>query len=195
MKNKWKVAFIALSGALIIVAVIILMMVFAPIKDDELPDNKSDNNSEVGFDVRSNKHDLNLIIEHYIEEEGLKGPVDYDVQLKDDVELHGSVPVFTSNIDFELKFEPQALKNGNILLKQKSISVGSLNLPVSYVLKVIRDSYNFPEWVKIQPNDELIYVSLQDMELKSDIRVRAKEFDLEKDNIRFRLLVPVDQAQ
>ncbi|MEL3974667.1 YpmS family protein [Rossellomorea oryzaecorticis] len=195
MKNKWKVAFFALLGALIAGFVIILLMVFAPAEDDELPENKANNNKEVGFDVRSNKEDLNLIIEHYIEEEGLKGPVEYDVKLKDDVELHGSVPVFTSDIDFELKFEPKALKNGDILLKQKSISVGALNLPVSYVLKVIRDSYNFPEWVKIQPNDELIYVSLRDMKLKSDIKVRAKEFDLEEDNIMFRLLVPVDQAQ
>ncbi|WP_175991291.1 YpmS family protein [Bacillus sp. Marseille-Q1617] len=195
MKNKWKVAFFALLGALLAGFIIILLMVFAPAKDDELPENKANNNKEVGFDVRSNKDDLNLIIEHYIEEEGLKGPVEYDVKLRDDVELHGSVPVFTSDIDFELKFEPKALENGDILLKQKSISVGTLNLPVSYVLKVIRDSYNFPEWVKIQPNDELIYVSLQDMKLKSDIKVRAKEFDLEEDNIMFRLLVPVDQAQ
>jgi uncharacterized protein YpmS len=195
MKNKWKVAFFALLGALIAGFVIILLMVFAPAKDDELPENKANNNREVGFDVRSNKHDLNLIIKHYIEEEGLKGPVEYDVQLKDDVELLGSVPVFTSDIDFKLQFEPKALKNGDILLKQKSISVGALNLPVSYVLKVIRDSYNFPEWVKIQPNEELIYVSLQDMKLKSDIKVRAKEFDLKEDNIMFRLLVPVDQAQ
>ncbi|OIU71322.1 YpmS family protein [Rossellomorea aquimaris] len=195
MKNKWKAGFFALSGALIAGLVILLVMIFAPAENDELPLNKDNTDKEVGFDVRSNKHDLNLIIEHYIEEEGLKGPVDYDVKLKDDVELHGSVPVFTSDLDFKLTFEPKALENGDILLKQKSISVGALNLPVSYVLKVIRDSYNFPEWVKIQPSDELIYVSLQDMKLKSDIKVRAKEFDLEKDNIMFRLLVPVDQAQ
>ncbi|MCA1054543.1 YpmS family protein [Rossellomorea aquimaris] len=194
MKNKWKVAFFTLLGALILGLVIILSMVFAPIKDEELPDQKVKDN-EVGFDIRSNKDDLNLIIKHYIEEEGLKGPVDYDVQLKDDVELHGSVPVFSTNIDVELKFEPKALDNGDILLKQKSISVGSLNLPVSYVMKVIRDSYQFPDWVKIQPNDELIYVSLQEMKLKSDIKVRAKEFDLKEDNIMFRLLVPVDRAQ
>ncbi|XXM74264.1 YpmS family protein [Lysinibacillus sphaericus] len=195
MKNKWKAGFFALLGALVAGLAVLLVMIFAPAENDELPANKNNTDKEVGFDVRSNKHDLNLIIEHYIEEEGLKGPVDYDVKLKDDVELHGSVPVFTSDLDFKLTFEPKALENGDILLKQKSISVGALNLPVSYVLKVIRDSYNFPEWVKIQPSDELIYVSLQDMKLKSDIKVRAKEFNLEKDNIMFRLLVPVDQAQ
>lgn len=195
MKNKWKVGFFVLLGMIILGFVIIVSMIFMPVKDDALPDNNKNTNQQVGFNVETNKKDLNLIIEHYIEEEGMKGPVDYDVQLKDDVELLGSVPVFTSDLDFKLSFEPKALDNGDILLKQKSISVGSLNLPVNYVLKVIRDSYNFPDWVKIQPNEELIYVSLQDMKLKSDVKVRANEFDLKEDNISFRLLVPVDRAQ
>ncbi|CAN7356242.1 YpmS family protein [Rossellomorea sp. LjRoot5] len=195
MKNKWKVGFFVLLGMIILGFVIIVSMIFMPVKDDALPDDNKNTDQQVGFNVETNKKDLNLIIEHYIEEEGMKGPVDYDVQLKDDVELLGSVPVFTSDLDFKLNFEPKALDNGDILLKQKSISVGSLNLPVNYVLKVIRDSYNFPDWVKIQPNDELIYVSLQDMKLKSDVEVRAKEFDLKEDNISFRLLVPVDRAQ
>ncbi|BCB04431.1 YpmS family protein [Bacillus sp. KH172YL63] len=195
MKNKWKVGFFLLLGLILAGIIIITAMVFMPIEDDALPKNSKDSNQEVGFNVDTNKRDLNLIIQHYIEEEGLEGPVDYDVQLKDDVELMGSVPVFTTNLDFKLDFEPKALENGDILLKQKSISVGSLNLPVTYVLKVLRDSYHFPDWVKIQPNDELIYVSLQEMKLKSDIKVRAKEFDLEEDRIKFRLLVPVDRAQ
>ncbi|MCR8846847.1 YpmS family protein [Rossellomorea sp. SC111] len=195
MKNKWKVGFFVLLGMIILGFVIIVSMIFMPVKDDALPDDNKNTDQQVGFNVETNKKDLNLIIEHYIEEEGMKGPVDYDVQLKDDVELLGSVPVFTSDLDFKLSFEPKALDNGDILLKQKSISVGSLNLPVNYVLKVIRDSYNFPDWVKIQPNDELIYVSLQDMKLKSDVKVRANEFDLKEDNISFRLLVPVDRAQ
>ncbi|TMU86847.1 DUF2140 family protein [Bacillus sp. BHET2] len=195
MKNKWKVGFFVLLGMIVAGLIIIVSMVFMPIKEDALPKSSKGSNQEVGFNVETNKKDLNLIIEHYIKEEGMQGPVDYDVQLKDDVELMGSVPVFTSNLDFKLDFEPKALENGDILLKQKSISVGSLNLPVSYVLKVLRDSYHFPDWVKIQPSDELIYVSLQDMKLKSDIKVRAKEFDLEEDNISFRLLVPVDRAQ
>ncbi|KAA0562616.1 YpmS family protein [Rossellomorea aquimaris] len=195
MKNKWKVGFFVLLGVVLIGLAIIVSMIFMPIKDDALPKSNKNTNQEVGFNVETNKKDLNLIIEHYIEAEGMKGPVDYKVQLKDDVELMGSVPVFTSNLDFKLDFEPKALENGDILLKQKSISVGQLNLPVSYVLKVMRDSYNFPEWVKIQPTDELIYVSLQDMKLKSDIKVRANEFNLKEDNISFRLLVPVDRAQ
>ncbi|MGX1264048.1 uncharacterized protein YpmS [Rossellomorea marisflavi] len=194
MKSKWKVGFFALAGLMLAVIIVLLIMVSAPIKDDPVPKGNPDENNDVGFNIQTDKEDLNLIIEHYIEEEGMDGPVDYGVQLKDDVELIGSVPVFTSNLDFKLTFEPEALENGDILLKQKSISLGKLKLPVSYVLKIVRDSYNFPEWVKIRPNDEEIYVALQDMELKSNIKVRANEFNLKDDRISFRLLVPVDRA-
>ncbi|MDQ7864241.1 DUF2140 family protein [Peribacillus frigoritolerans] len=68
---------------------------------------------------------------------------------------------------------------------------GKMNLPVSYVMNLINERYNMPEWVSISPNDESIYVSLQDMELKSDIRVKAKEFDLKNDDISFFIDHPI----
>jgi uncharacterized protein YpmS len=77
------------------------------------------------------------------------------------------------------------------LLKQKSISIGALNLPVTYVMKIIQQNYKLPNWVVIEPNNESIYVSLQEMELKSDIKVRANSFNLKRDDISFTLWVPV----
>ncbi|MFD2680578.1 YpmS family protein [Bacillus seohaeanensis] len=196
MKNKWKAGFFVLLGSVLFVVIILVVMIMAPVEDDNLPTDKPKIGEEVGFEINTNKKDLNRIIQHYIQEEGLAGPIDYSVHLNDEVELDGSVPVFTSNLDFKLTFEPQALENGDVLLKQKSISVGALDLPVTYVLKVVRDSYNFPEWVKIQPKKEQIYVSLQEMELKSDFKVRANEFNLQEDRISFDLLVPVtDNAE
>ena len=41
-----------------------------------------------------------------------------------------------------------------------------------------------------KPNQKQIYVSLQNMKLKSDIKVKAKKFDLENDDISFILSVP-----
>jgi uncharacterized protein YpmS len=196
MKNKWKAGFFVLLGSVLFVVIILVVMIMAPVEDDNLPTDKPKTGEEVGFEINTNKKDLNRIIQHYIQEEGLAGPIEYSVHLNDEVELDGSVPVFTSNLDFKLTFEPQALENGDVLLKQKSISVGALDLPVTYVLKVVRDSYNFPEWVKIQPKKEQIYVSLQEMELKSDFKVKANEFNLQEDRISFDLLVPVtDNAE
>jgi uncharacterized protein YpmS len=192
MRNRWKAGFFTLLGLNIVVLLIAAVLLMIPIEDEELAEENLKERENVAFQIKASKNDLNQMIQHYIEEEGIKGPVDYSVVLNDHVELNGSVPVFTSEINFKMTFEAKALENGDLLLKQDSISVGTLNLPVSHVLKIIRDSYNFPEWVKIQPNDELIYVSLQNLEMKSDLQVRAKTFDLKKDDIVFNMLVPID---
>ncbi|RDI43079.1 YpmS family protein [Falsibacillus pallidus] len=189
-RNKWKTAFFGLAGLVILGIVIILAMAFMPAKDEPNPKGAYSNGKDVQFHINATKEDLNKMINHYIKKEGLNGPVDYRVLLTDEVELYGTIPVFSQDLNLKMTFEPEALKNGDLVLRQKSISLGRLNLPVSYVLKFIRDSYKLPDWVKIQPNDKMVYVSFHNMKLKSDMKVRADEFNLKDDNISFTLLVP-----
>ncbi|WP_212031131.1 YpmS family protein [Cytobacillus depressus] len=191
MKQKWKIFFFLLLGMNIIIVVALVTAVKAPIKDEAVENQKMVSGSYVPLKIQAEKEDLNQVINHYLEKEGLTGPIHYQVVLGKYVELYGTIPVFSQEIQMKLAFEPIALDNGDILLQQKSISVGKLQLPVSYVLKFVRDKYKLPEWVTIQPNAENIYVSLQKMKLKSDIHVKVDEFDLENDDIRFTLLVPV----
>ena len=89
-----------------------------------------------------------------------------------------------------MTFEPKALKNGDLVLEQKNVSLGDVKLPVSYIMKFIRDAYKLPSWVIIQPNDQQVYVALQEMRLNNDIQVRVEEFDLANDNISMKMLVP-----
>lgn len=102
------------------------------------------------------------------------------------------MPIFHTDIQMKLTFEPIALENGDLLLKQKEISIGHLPLPVSYVMNFIENQYNFPDWVDIQPNEEEIYVHLTKMDLKNGMLVEAKTFDLEKNIIQFNLLLPTE---
>ena len=194
MRNKWKLAFFSLLFVVAAVFITFFIMASTPLEEIEgIPDKSSELGEEnVSFNVAANKTDLNKVIKHYLEEEGLTGSIDYQVLLKDEVELYGILPVFGQELELKLTFEPNALNNGDLVLKQKSITVGTLNLPVSTVMKMIQNSYQLPDWVQIQPSKELVYVSLQEMELKSDIKVRANSFDLEHDDISFTLLVPVE---
>ncbi|MFK2824136.1 YpmS family protein [Bacillus sp. B190/17] len=192
MKKGWKLAFLGLLALNGIIVLLLAIGLFSPIQDETLP--KVDAQEEaVEFQVKSNKEDLNKVIKMFVEKEKAKSFVDYNVYLRDQVELYGDVAVFSERIDYKLTFEPEALKNGNVVLRQKGIKVGKINLPVSYVLKAARDAYQFPDWVKIMPNDEMIYLSLDKMELKSNLKVRADRIDLKKDDIRFTLQLPVDQ--
>lgn len=192
MNKKWKKLFFLLLAINFIMVLSIVVLVNMPIKEIAVPDIENENNQDVRFQVQTNKADLNKIINHYIEEEGMKSPIDYQVILQDEVELFGTVKVFTQDIEMKLTFEPESLENGDLILQQKSISIGQINLPVPFVLKFVRDQYDFPDWVSIQPNDELIYVSLQNMKLKSDIKVKVNKFDLKNDDLLFTLMVPTN---
>lgn len=193
MKNKWKLAFFVLLGLLILIMLYLFFMVTAPGEKSKMePVKNTSETDDVAFKVATNKRDLNRVINHYIEEEGKNSQFDYQVLLTDEVELYGTLPLFSQELELRLTFEPKALENGDLILNQKSISVGKLKLPVSTVLKFVRDSYSLPAAVNIQPEEERVYVSMQRLKLKSDIKVRVNEFDLKKDHIRFTLFVPAD---
>lgn len=190
MKNKWKILFFLLLGINIASAAVVSILISLPPDHEGTEMARVDNGEDVKFVINTNKEDLNKVINHYLEKEGLTGPINYKVLLRDEVELYGTMPVFSRDLKMKLTFEPEALDNGNLVLRQKSISIGQLQLPVSYVLKFVRDSYHLPDWVTIVPNDEMVYVALQKLKLKSDVKVKVNEFDLKKDKIKFTLLVP-----
>ncbi|MEH7884939.1 YpmS family protein [Bacillus sp. JJ1609] len=193
MKNKWKFGFFILLGLVVAVILFLYFLIASPAENSNMEPVKNIQDSEdVAFKVATNKRDLNRVINHYIEEEGKNSNIDYQVLLTDEVELYGTLPLFSEELELRLTFEPKALDNGDLVLNQKSISVGRLRLPVSTVLKFVRDSYDLPEAVSIQPEEERVYVSIQRLKLKSDIKVRVNEFDLKKDNIKFTLFVPAN---
>jgi uncharacterized protein YpmS len=162
-----------------------------PVNQKEIK-HKELKGDHVAFEVKSNKEDLNKLINQYMEKEIADSPINYQVQLRDEVELHGTLPFFSQQLNLKLTFEPEALDNGDLVLKQKSISIGSMDLPVSYVLNFIRDNYKLPKGVDIRPNDKLVYVNMQQLKIKSDVKIQANEFDLKKNNISFTLLVPTE---
>ncbi|WP_257985437.1 YpmS family protein [Bacillus sp. V5-8f] len=186
---KWKNLFFSLLALNLMAFFIVLFFAFQPVKDDKITPGYS-SSEDIQFTVDTNKKDLNRLINRYLDKEGFSGLIHYEVFLHDDVQLFGTLPVFGKNLELQMAFEPIALENGDLELRQKSISVGQMNLPVSYVLRFVKERYKIPDWVSIRPGDELIYVSLQNMKLKSDIRIKAKTFNLNEDDISFLLTVP-----
>lgn len=192
MKNKWKTGFFLLLGLIVIIVIILLSLIMIPADEEGKIQQTVPNNKNVSFEVISNKADLNVLINQYIKKEAADSPIEYSVQLQDEVELYGTLPFFSQEVDLKLTFVPEALDNGDLVLKQKSISVGSLPLPVSYVLKFIKENYKLPKGVEIQPNDKSVHVNMQQLKLKSDVKIKVNRFDLIKDDIAFTILVSVE---
>jgi len=189
-KNYWKVGFLTLLVINIVFLLSLGILLILSSDQQELPKSKTDKGKYAEFTIDTQKEDLNQLINYYIEKEGLNGPVHYNVFLTDEVELYGEVSVFSQSLQLKMTFEPKALKNGDLVLEQKNVSLGDVKLPVSYIMKFIRDAYKLPSWVIIQPNDQQVYVALQEMRLNNDIQVRVEEFDLANDNISMKMLVP-----
>lgn len=195
MQNLWKMLFFLLFGLNILAGLTILMFMYFPTNPDDSSQRMIDldeGREEVKFQISTNKADLNKLIKHYLESTAPKNEIDYEVILQDEVELYGILKVFTKDIRMKLTFDAEALPNGDLILKQNSMSIGQLRLPASYVLKFVNDHYSFPDWVSILPNDEIVYVALQKMKLKSDIKVKVNKFDLRNDDIMITIGVPTD---
>ncbi|MGE8204237.1 YpmS family protein [Heyndrickxia sp. NPDC080065] len=187
-KHRWKIAFFSLLIINIIVVFLLTYFIFTPGKEKVLPAPKITEN--VKFKVNTNKDDLTRLINHYIQKEGLNGPIDYSINLTDEVELYGTIQIFSQDIQLKMTFDPEALANGDLLLKPKSILIGDLKLPVSYVLHFIQNSYKLPNWVSIEPNNKIVYVGLQKMKVNNDMIVHADKFDLKNNDIAFTLEFP-----
>lgn len=168
-----------------------MFLVLTPARNQDLSNKKESASDYVPFHVQSNKEDLNKLINYYLNKQAGNAPINYAVRLGNDVELEGKIPVFSEEFNMKLTFEPEALKNGDIILKQKKISLGRLNLPVSYVLKLIEDNYNLPSGVEIQPNQKIVYMDMQKFKFENNTKVKVDKFDLKQDKIFFTILVPV----
>lgn len=191
--KKWKVAFFLLLFTVIAAVGIILIMLVMP-SGTEKPAVK-ETEGEIAFHVTTTKAELNKFVSHYLQKEAESAPFDYDVYIGNEVELYGSIPVFATDIDYHMTFEPEAQEDGNIMLRQSGLRVGLLDIPASYVLKTAENTGAFPDWVRVVPNEELIYVSLADLKLDNGMRVKVEAFNLEKDDIKFAVLLPEGAAQ
>ena len=191
---NWKRLFILLLG-LNVALVFLLFTFFLFMINDTGNETKiptiDPTQKQVALQIKTNKQDLNRVINHYLEKE-LSSTYDYRVLLTDQVELYGAIPIFNEELNVKLTFEPKPLENGDLELQQKNMSIGNLSLPPSLVLKFIQNSYSLPEWIMIQPSKEKIYVSLNTFKLKSNFKVLVDEFNLKDDDIRFSLQLPMD---
>ena len=188
--KKWKLFFGSLLAANILVVGLLLIIVFQPSPTQDRQKSDKAIVDGVELDIQTNKKDLTQLINYYLRKESRNQRVNYEVFLADEVQLIGELPVFEKTINMVLAFEPEVQKNGDVTLRQKSISLGELQLPVFIVLKYIKDNYKMPEWVIINPEEQTVYVALQKMKLKSDFRVKVKTFNLQQDEIIFQLVVP-----
>lgn len=190
--NRWKRRFtiLAILNGLIIFSVALYL--YSPIPSTEI-ERKGDqylkeNSSQ--FVVRTTKQNLNNLVNAYLDKLLAGTDHQYTILLDDDVQLLGELPLFSTTVPLLIHLEPIVQDNGDISLKQKSISVGQLQLPNKKIMQYVKKYLPTPDWVIINPRDEEIYVKVTEMEIKSNFKVAVEQFDLEANNLAFKINVP-----
>ena len=191
--NRWKVAFILLATLVVVVIVSIVFLLTRPVPGTPTPPaSKLPEGSHL--QVQTTSDDFENIANRLISSsmKGSKIPVKMYIN-EEDVILSGTLPVFDMDLPIVMTFEP-TIEKGNLLLKQKTVEVGMLDIPPATALKLLKDSVDLPSWMVIQPKEEQIYLNLTEMDipLSDDLEgnVQAKEFNLKENRIILDVVIP-----
>lgn len=189
--NKWKKLFYSLLGFNILVFIVLLILIFWPVSElNPKPHSEDIINESSEFVVRTTKQNLNELINAYLEQVLHNSRHQYRILLEDDVQLRGELPVFNTTVPLSVHLEPFVQENGDIILKQRSISIGLLELPNRKIMEYMGKYLDMPEWVTINPKNEEIYVAVTDMDIKSNFNVSVERIDLEANDLAFRRQIP-----
>jgi uncharacterized protein YpmS len=188
MNNRWKIAFYSLLVAIILIPIIVLQILF-PESNFHL--GKTDQYDKEGtpvFEIQTEKEQLNFLINDQLNKlKKGRSDIDYFVEFNDEVSVKGFLTFFQRKIQFEMMFEPKVQENGDLLFQEKMIKLGVINLPGDKILEFIEGSTDLPKWVTINSDKESILFKLTEIKFKKDMYVKAEEFDLRNNDLRFKV--------
>ncbi|MCF1585477.1 YpmS family protein [Tetragenococcus koreensis] len=196
MKNKWKVAFLALLG--IIVGLVGFFFLRATqqrevIQYDTQPIVQRE--GEPVLSINSDKEQINALIDFYLQNYQKDSDVEYHFQLENQAMLTGDFKVLGAPITFYLYFDPYVTDDGNVQLQADSLSIGTLDLPVKQVMKMIEKSFKFPKWIEFNPDEETVLVRLDQFRMENGLFVKAEKINLVDDDIQVSLYLPQDKEK
>ncbi|MBY7144857.1 YpmS family protein [Virgibacillus sp. NKC19-3] len=188
---KWKALFFGLLSVNILFFLVIVALIFWPVSENIFPSNDEQESRESSeFTVRTTKDNLNELVNAYIDQALSNTGHEYRISLEEDIHLIGELPVFSSTVPLSVHLEPIVQENGDLVLEQRSISLGLLDLPNQKIMEYMERYLSMPEWVTINPKDEEIYVGVTEMDLQSNFEVSVEHIDLEANNLAFNIRIP-----
>ncbi|WP_181041717.1 YpmS family protein [Enterococcus faecalis] len=193
-RNPWKIAFLVLVG-LIIGSVAFVTFRATQVREPDLKKIPAivEKEGEPVVTIQSKKQQVNKLIDFYLADFQKGSEIKYKFYLENDALLNGTFQVLGHDIPFYLYFDPYVMANGNVQLKAKSLSIGTLGLPIKEVLKFAKRSYKLPKWVEINPDDQTVLLRLDQFRMQNGLFVRAEKINLVDDDIRMYIYLPKEK--
>ncbi|MBO1912011.1 YpmS family protein, partial [Microvirga sp. 3-52] len=169
----------------IVIAAVVYLFILLGQHDDSAPIPKADDTIKAAnyLTVRATKKDFEGIANTYIQKAINKEPLPVTMLVEDDIILLSELTVFSYTLPVKMHFDPIVREDGNLTLKQSKLEIGKLNIQPATVLKILKDSVDLPPWMVVRPKEEELFIDLRALPISGDLEVRAKEFNLDKDEI------------
>ncbi|EOI00425.1 hypothetical protein UAY_01528 [Enterococcus moraviensis ATCC BAA-383] len=191
--NRWKVAFLVLV-ALIIASIGFVFMRITQVREPNykpVPELVEKDGTPV-IAIQSKKKQVNELIDFYLSDFQKGSDITYKFYLENEAMLNGTFKVLGHPIQFYLYFDPYVMDDGNVQLKAKSLSIGTLGLPMKEILKFVQRDYKLPNWVEVNPDDSTILLRLDQFRMQNGLFIRAEKINLVDDDIRMNIYLPKD---
>lgn len=192
--NHWKVAFIVLIGLIIGSAAFVFIRVTQVREPNYTPvPELVEKNGTPVIAIQSKKKQINALIDFYLGDFQKGSDITYKFYLENEAMLNGTFEVLGHPIQFYLYFDPYVMDNGNVQLKAKSLSIGTLGLPMKEILKFVQRDYKLPNWVEVNPDDRTVLLRLDQFRMQNGLFIRAEKINLVDDDIRMNIYLPKDK--
>lgn len=189
--NYWKIACLLIIGVLLGTGIFLTSRVLEtkpfPVKDT--PEIVEREGTPV-VSISSNKKQVNALIDFYLTDYKEKSDLDYEFVLADQAMLKGEFKLLGVPINFYLYFDPYVMEDGNVQLKAKSLSIGTLGVPISEVMKLIKRSYELPQWIEIDAKEKTVMIRLDQFRMQNGLFIKAEKINLVDDVIQASLYLP-----
>ncbi|WP_394219308.1 YpmS family protein [Halobacillus trueperi] len=195
LNNKWRTSFWLLALINVGVVIWLVALVFLPSSYTIVNVDQEKESPDAEFTIVSTKENMEQLANEYLSELSTQTVFDYSITLDRNVTLSGNIKAFDQVIPINVELHPEVQKNGDLILRQEKISLGKLPLPNKKVLEFVKDNYNLPEWVIVNPNEENIYVAVTQMDTASNFNVKVDRFNLNSNQLAFKIAVPSNTFQ
>lgn len=191
LENPWKLAFFLVMGILIGISCFIFIRVNTLREPEGFIENISiQSDDEPALQIQMTKSQTNKLINYYLNEFQSNSPVKYNFILDKQALLNGKFKFLGADLNFYLYFDPYVTTNGEVQLKAKSLSIGSLPLPISELMNFIKKNFDLPLWVEVDSKKEMIILHLNQFKLENGMFFNVEKIDLIDDDISVSVFLP-----
>ncbi|ETY74221.1 YpmS family protein [Lactiplantibacillus fabifermentans] len=154
-------------------------------------ENTKSSSSAASVPITMNRQQLNALASYYLTDLQKDQDLKYKFVVRSDgAYLLGTTKILGQSVSFVITMQPSVISNGNISLKATKLSVGTMSLPISFVINYINNNYKIPSWVKMNAKSKTIDLYLNKLVGKNDVRYSVDKLDLKNNVFKFEMHIP-----